>query len=150
DVVIAKSDGAWKIEQPAAYAADANTVRALLSTVHNLRATDFASDAPSDADLANYGLEPPQRQLTLVAADGAETRVLVGKDADQGLYVKSADRPTTFIVGKWASRDLSKGVNDLRDKTVLTFDPSAPTTIEIARADGGRFTLRLADGKWSI
>ena len=150
DVVLTKADGAWKIEQPAQYAADANAVRALLSTVHNLRATDFASDAPSDVDLAGYGLEPPQRQLTLVAANGTETRLLIGKETDQGLYVKSADRPTTYVTGKWASKDLSKGVNDLRDKTVLSFDPAAPRTIEIARGDGGRFTMRLADDKWSI
>jgi len=150
DVVVAKADGTWKIEQPTAYPADANAVRSLLSSVHNLRATDFASDAPSEADLATYGLEPPQRQLTFIGANGAETRLLVGKETDQGLYLKAADQPTTYIVGKWATRDLSKGVNDLRDKTVLTFDPSAPTAIEVVHGDGARFTLRSADGKWSI
>jgi hypothetical protein len=34
-------------------------------------ATEFASDAPSDADLVNYGLQDPQRQLVLTAATGA-------------------------------------------------------------------------------
>ena len=48
------------------------------------------------------------------------------------------------------SRDLSKGVNDLRDKTVLSFDPGSATAVEVARGDGGRFTLRSADGKWSL
>jgi len=150
DVILAKADGAWRIEQPAAHAADASAVRSLMSTVRNLRATDFASDAPSEADLATYGLDQPQRQLTFVAADGTETRLLVGKEGEPGLYVKAGDRPTAFIVGKWATRDLSKGVNDLRDKTVLSFEPGAATTIEVARADGGTFTLRSADGKWTI
>jgi len=150
DVLLVKADGNWKIEQPAAYPADANAVRSLLSSVRNLRATDFASDAPSDADLATYGLEPPQRQLTFVSANGAETRLLVGKETEQGLYVKSADQPTTYVIGKWATRDLAKGVNDLREKTVLTFDPGAPTAIEVVRGDGGRYTLRSVDGKWSL
>src|SRR5262245_26521203 len=149
DVVLAKSDSNWKIEQPAAYRADGNAVRSLLSAVHNLRATDFASDAPTDADLANYGLDTPQRQVLLNAGDGKEIRLLVGKETDQGLYVKSADTPTTYVVGKFVARDLSKGIGDLRDKTVLSFDPGAPTAIEVAHGDG-RFTLRSADGKWSL
>jgi hypothetical protein len=150
EVVLAKADGNWKIEQPAAYRADGNAVRALLSTVRNLRATEFASDAPSDADLTTYGLDKPQRQLVLTGGDGKEIRLLVGKESDQGLYVKPGDRPTTFVVGKWAARDLAKGVNDLRDKTVLTFDPGAATAVEVVRGDGARFTMRSADGKWSI
>jgi len=150
DVIVAKADGNWMIEQPTSLRADGNAVRTLLSTVRNMRATEFASDAPSDADLVNYGLQDPQRQLVLTAANGAETRVLVGKETDQGLYLKAGDRPTAFIVGKWASRDLSKGVNDLRDKTVLSFDPGAATAVDVTRSDGGHFTLQSKDGKWSI
>jgi hypothetical protein len=150
DVLLAKADGNWKIEQPVALRADGNAVRSLLSGAHNLRATDFASDAPSDADLATYGLDVPKTQLALSTADGKETRLLVGKEADQGLYVKTGDRPTVFIVGKWASHDLAKNLNDLRDKTVLSFEPASATAIEVARGDGGRFTLRSAAGKWSL
>jgi hypothetical protein len=87
DVIVAKADGNWMIEQPTSLRADGNAVRTLLSTVRNMRATEFASDAPSDADLVNYGLQDPQRQLVLTAANGAETRVLVGKETDQGLYL---------------------------------------------------------------
>jgi hypothetical protein len=150
DVLLTKADGNWTIQQPASYRADGNAVRAMLTALHNLRATDFASDAPSDADLATYGLDAPPRQLLLTTADGTEVRLLVGKETDQGLYLKTADRPTTFVVGKWASRDLSKGVGDLRDKTVLSFDPGAVTAIEVTHADGGHFALHSADGKWSL
>src|SRR5215831_4698797 len=50
DVVLAKTDGNWTIEKPVAFKADGNAVRSLITSVRNLRATDFASDAPSDAD----------------------------------------------------------------------------------------------------
>jgi VCBS repeat-containing protein len=149
DVELAKANGNWSIEKPAAFKADGNGVRSLITGVRNLRATDFAGDAPSDADLATYGLDNPARQLVFVGGDGKETRLLVGKETDQGLYVKG-DAPTVFVVAKWASRDLAKGVNDLRDKTVLTFDPTAATTIDVVHGDGGHFTLRSADGKWSF
>jgi hypothetical protein len=150
EVVVAKRDGGWQLEQPAAKPADANAVRALLSTVRNLRATDFPNDAPAEADLATYGLDPPQRQLALTTADGKDVRLLVGKETDQGLYVKTGDKATTYIVGKWVAKDLAKGPNDLRDKTIVSFDPKSVTAVEVALGDGGRYVLRSADGKWSL
>jgi hypothetical protein len=150
DVTLAKTDGTWQIEQPAAMKADQTAVRTLLSSVHNLRATDFASDDPTPADLAAYGLDNPSRQIVLTTADGKDIRLLVGKESEQGIDVKTDGRPTVFVVGKWATRDLDKGPSDLRDKTVLSFDPGAVTAVEVVRADGARFTLRSADGKWSL
>lgn len=149
-VELAKKDGNWWIEQPARYRADNNAVRALLSTVRNLRATDFANDNPAPADLATYGLTPPQRQLALhVGADKTIT-LDVGNATDQGLYVKTSERPTAFVIGKWVQSDLGKGVNELRDKTLLTFDPTAATAIAVTRADGASFTLLSKDGQWML
>jgi hypothetical protein len=149
-VALAKQDGAWTITQPAAYKADANAVRALLSTVRNLRATDFANDAPADADLVTYGLDNPDRELVLRAGEGATVTLLLGKESEQGLYAKAGDKPTVFVVGKWVTTDLSKGVNDLRDKSLLSFDPAAVTAIEVGRGDGEQFTLARAGDTWSL
>jgi hypothetical protein len=148
-IAMAKKDGVWSIEQPGTYKADPNAVRALLSTVRNLRATDFANDAPAAADMATYGLTDPERELVLRAGEGAVT-LLVGKESEAGLYVKAGDKPTVFVVGKWVSTDLNKGVNDLRDKSLLSFEPAAVTAIEVSRGDGEQFTLARADDKWSV
>ena len=148
-VALAKQDGNWQIESPSAHRADNNAVRAFLSAIRNLRATDFANDNPAPADLAAYGLDTPQRQITLRAGE-QDVTLQVGKEFDQGLYVRAAGRPTVFVVGKWADRDLDKGVNDLRDKTLLTFDPTQARTFEIARGEGGSFTLAANGGTWSL
>jgi hypothetical protein len=150
-VALAKQDGGWNIVQPAAYKADPNAVRALLSTVRNLRATDFANDAPSRDDLAAYGLADPERELVLRAGDrGPAVTLLLGQERDDGLYVKSGEKPTVFVVGKWVAADLSKDVNALRDKTVLSFDPAAVTAIEVARGDGEQFTLTRGETAWTL
>ncbi|MEO8602156.1 MAG: DUF4340 domain-containing protein [bacterium] len=148
-VELAKHDGNWQIERPSAHRADNNAVRALLSSIRNLRATDFANDNPAPADLAAYGLDSPQRQIMLRAGD-KDITLQVGKEFEQGLYVRPSDRSTVFVVGKWADRDLDKGVNDLRDKTLLTFDSTQAATLEIARGDGSNFSLVAKDGKWSL
>ncbi|MDX2168497.1 MAG: DUF4340 domain-containing protein [Deltaproteobacteria bacterium] len=148
-VALAKQDGNWMITAPSQHRADNNAVRALLSTVRNLRATDFANDKPADADLAAYGLDHPARELVLHSGDQAVTLQL-GKESEQGLYVRTADRPTVFVIGKWAKADLDKGVNELRDKTILTFDPTQVGSLVVTRGDGGAFTLTATDGKWAL
>jgi hypothetical protein len=149
-VELAKKDGNWWIEQPTSHRADNNAVRALLSTVKNLRATDFANDNPAAADLATYGLATPQRQLVLHLGTDKAVTLDVGNATDDGLYVKTAERPTAFVVGKWVQSDLGKGVNELRDKTLLTFDPTAAGSIAVTRADGANFTLTSKDNAWQL
>lgn len=150
EVVLAKSGDKWNIEQPGNYPADATAVNSLLSSVRSLRATDFANDTPSEADLANYGLQPPQRQLVFATSDGREARLLLGNQTDTGLYVQAGDRPTVFVAGKWVAQDLGKGVNDLRDKTVLSFDPAAAGAVEVTRGGATPFVLISKDGKWFL
>ena len=145
-----KNGGEWWIEQPAPYRADNNAVRALLSTLRNLRATDFANDNPAPADLAAYGLAPAQRELILQVGTDKTVTVQVGNSTDQGIYIRAGDRPTAFVVGKWVSSDLSKGVNELRDKTLLTFDPTAARRIAVTRGDGANYALESKDGQWSL
>lgn len=149
-VELAKQDGNWWIVQPARYRADNAAVRTLLSTVRNLRATDFANDNPAQADLATYGLEPPERQLTFRGANGVSARLDVGKETEQGLYVKAGDRPTVFVVGKWVGTELDNGVNEYRDKTLLSFDPAAASRIAVTRADGNGFVLESKDRRWTL
>lgn len=148
-VELAKQDGTWRIVAPTALQADNAAVRTLLSTVRNLRATDFANDNPAAADLATYGLAPPQRQLTVRTAAGS-TRLDVGGESEQGLYVRAGDRPTVFVVGKWVAGELDGGVNELRDKTLLSFDPAQASRIAVTRGDGSSYALEPQDGGWAL
>lgn len=149
-VALRKQDGNWSIVAPAAQRADNAAVRAMLSSIRNLRATDFANDQPAPADLETYGLATPTREIVLRTADDREVRLLVGKETDQGLYVTAGDRPTVFVVGKWVARELTKGAGDLRDKTLLTFDPATVGTITVTRGDGTSFTLGRNDAGWTV
>jgi hypothetical protein len=84
---------------------------------------------------------------------GGPIELLVGKEKDDNkdLFVKVADRPTVYAVGSWAYRDLDKGANDFRDKTLLAFAKEDAGAIEVRRGDGEAFVLKRDDaGGWMI
>jgi hypothetical protein len=150
-LALAKTDKGWKIEQPAAYDADETAVRGFLSSLRSLRAKDFPSE--DDKDLAPFGLDHPRVSVSIVAgADGAATDVLFGKEAeDKSVYVKVGNRPTIFAVGDWAFRDVDKGPNDFRDKTLLAVPKDDVKGVELARDDGETVALSRDDaGKWKL
>jgi hypothetical protein len=150
DLTLVQKDGAWRIEQPDAYPADAAAVRNFLSSLRAMRALDFPADQPTD--LAAYGLDQPRLALTLtIGKDLTEKRVLVGKENEKKeIYVQTSGQPTVYTVSEWVFRDLNKGASDFRDKTVLAFDQNSVAALDIVRSDGGRVKLtRGADKRWA-
>jgi hypothetical protein len=152
DVLLKKSDGKWNLERPGPYAADAATVQSFLTNLKGLRATDFPSETPEN--LAEYGLDTPRLTVRVSAgAAGKPIVLLVGKekDDDKDVFVKVADRPTVYAVGSWVVRDLDKGPNDFRDKTLFAFAKDDAGAIELSRGDGETFVLKRDEaGAWKM
>jgi hypothetical protein len=148
NIVLAQKDNQWRVEEPAAYAADSVAIRNFLSTLRSLRAVDFPAEQAADA--AQYGLDKPRLKIVLTVADGAEKTVLLGKEAaDKQIYVQRGGQPTIYTVNDWVLRDLDKNVGDFRDKTLLAFDRDKVGAVQVATKDG---TVKLVrDGKqWHV
>lgn len=152
EMALAKKDGAWVIERPAAFAADASNVRSFLSSLRAMRATDFPDDAPSD--LSQYGLDAPQLTIRLlVGKDNAEKTIRFGsKQSDKKeLYVQTSGLPTIYTVSEFSLKELSKGPNELRDKTVLAFTRDDAAAIDVRHKDGTQLRLLRGDDKqWRV
>ena len=150
-LALVKTEDKWSIEQPAAYAADESAVRGFLSSLRSMRAKDFPSE--DDKDLPAFGLDAPRTSVVLaVGADGTNTQILFGKEAeDKSVYVKVGNRPTVFTIGDWAYRDVDKGLNDFRDKSLLVAAADDVRGLELVHDDGERVVLsRDEAGKWKI
>lgn len=74
--------GAWQILRReedgriTANEADPNTLSSMMKTLTTLRAQNFVSDAPSNADLENYGFTDPQRIIQIKGA--TSLKLLIG------------------------------------------------------------------------
>ncbi|HXN86053.1 MAG TPA: DUF4340 domain-containing protein, partial [Candidatus Binataceae bacterium] len=124
----------WKIVKPASYGADPTQVRQLLSTLGDSKVANFITDAPTNA--AQYGLEKPHLAITVYLGNGGEQQSLLlgfkqkesGKD---GIYARRGERAPIYTVAPWMMSSLDKSILDLRDKTVLNFDPAKVETINV-------------------
>lgn len=152
-IEIDKQGGQWRIVQPAHYTADADTVAELLTALVDAHVADFISDAPTD--LGQYGLKNPQIEVSVFSGkDKTRHALLIGLEqpeaAKKAVYVKRANDDSVFTVEDTLLGKVNLGLLELRDKTVMGFDPLKVGRVEIEN-HGKQFTLaRDAAGKWQV
>lgn len=97
--VVQRGDGA---QGPQTLPAEPAAVRALLERLTLLAADQFKSDAPTGADLEDWGFNRPLREITLAFAGNTPPLVLrLGTDSARKVYARvgTADNPGLSIYG---------------------------------------------------
>lgn len=90
--VVYRADGA---QAPQTLAAEPAAVRTLLERLSLLSAESFKSDAPTGADLEEWGFNRPVRKVTLTFANGTPALALqVGTDTARRVYYARVGTPT--------------------------------------------------------
>lgn len=152
-IEVDKQGGKWQIVQPAHYLADSDAVAQLLTALANAHIADFVTDTPED--LAKYGLAKPQLKVNVFTGkDDARHSLLFGLEEPEAskhaIYVKRGSDPYIFSVEDALIGKVNLGVLDLRDKTVMGFDPTKVGRLEIDNR-GKQYSLELGkDGKWQV
>jgi hypothetical protein len=148
---LVKSGAEWRMAEPMAVAADGPAVESLLSSLEGLEVQDEA--AQSAERLADYGLDTPRLQLTVVA-DGAKAplRLLLGaKLVDgSGVYAKLPDKPRVFTIASFVESSLDKKPFDLRDRDFLKIKRDAVKTLAVVGPEGSYTLARDDKGEWAF
>jgi hypothetical protein len=140
----------WTIVKPVAAPADRNSVSDIVNNLANLE-EEREVDANA-ADLKTYGLAEPRLDVTFHAEGEKEPRrILIGDKtpAGTGVYAKLAAGNRVFLVGTSLDASLGKSTFDLRDKTVLSFDESKVSAIELA-SNAQTIRLEKTGEDWKI
>jgi hypothetical protein len=108
---VERTDGGWRLVEPADDEADARRIDSAVGQVAKLNATRKLEDA---SDLASYGLSSPTSRLLLNMKDGSSQELLIGsKTPDQAsYYVKRGDSPAIFVTATFALGDLMRWPSD--------------------------------------
>jgi hypothetical protein len=130
-VEIQKVKDKWAITAPTAYTADQDAVTSMTSSLSPITADSVVEDKA--ADLAKYGLNTPSLAVTIRENSGKSDEIVFGDDVPAGslVYVRVGSDPKVYAVSSSTKTSLDKGVNDLRDKRLLTFDSNSLTRVEL-------------------
>lgn len=133
-VVLTKAgSGKWEITQPKPYGADQDAVSSLLSTLSSLNSERLVEEKTSD--LKTYGLDQPALEVDITDKGNKTQKVLLGDDTPTGssVYAMLAGDPRVFTVASYTKNSVDKGLNDVRDKRLLTVNSDKISRLEIVR-----------------
>jgi len=148
-VVLARKDENWTITNRQNTPANSREIRRFIDTLQDERVTKFVEDVASN--LAKYGLDKPQLQLTFssfASENTAETKageqpfvtVAFGKVDGDNVYARLADEP--FVVA------LRRGLLDQIFTDPLQRDlPMSPLSWHSAADCSTKFSLILCSGR---
>src|SRR5215469_15231143 len=124
-------DGKWQITAPKTLGADQDSVSSILSTLSSLNSDRLVEDKASD--LKQYGLAEPALELDVTSKDNKSQKLLVGDDTPTGggTFAMIAGDPRVFTIASYTKTSVDKGLNDLRDKRLLTSDFDKVSQIEL-------------------
>ena len=147
-----QTNGFWAITEPALMPADPSLVKAFMTNFFEMTIENFAKDVPTDADLKQFGLEPPQISYALftlrtnaagVATNSLLTQVDFGiTGADGMMYARRTDETPVYQTPD-ISYLLPMAAWQLRDRRIYDF---APTNVVAIIFTGGGKTNRFARG----
>lgn len=134
--IAARRAGAgWEFIEPPGLEADPAAWDTAAANIGRIDRDDtVAADA---ADLAVYGLDPPAVRVSVHLEGGTVEEIHFGNANPRGAfrYAKLSSNPEVFLAASsWASL-FEKSTTDLRDRTVLRFDPDSVESIEVRGAN---------------
>lgn len=136
----------WKITSPFITNADTNKINELISDFVNKQ----IKEKLDVTEYKKYGLEQPTIQIRFwTDQDGQPKTFNLGKKAiNYSVYTKEATEDHIFLIESSALQDLSKSPNDIRDRSVLNFNPNTITHLHFEKPD--EFTCQKIEGIWKI
>lgn len=144
-------EGGWELLEPVKARGDRGSIDGVVTTLATAR-VDREID-PKPATLAEFGLEPPEAEISLEVKGRKEPLVLwIGGKNPTGVWVygKEGSKPAVVALSEIVSRDAGRPVAELRDKTVLAFERKNVTAFDLD-VGGDRIAVEAQEGgKWRI
>ena len=149
-VRIRRTDTGWELLEPVKTRADRGAVDGIVTTLVTARVDREVAATPGKLD--EFGLAPPEIEVTLEVKGRAPLALLVGAKSPTGawLFAKESGKPAVVALPEVVARDLAKPVTELRDRTVLAFDRKGVGQVDL-QLSGEALTLESAEaGKWRL
>ncbi|SEU07277.1 DUF4340 domain-containing protein [Stigmatella erecta] len=161
--VLERQESTWRITAPVAARADKWTVDNLLRQLQSAKFKSTVTEAPTEADLQKYGLQPPVFSVTAQAylpdasgggqeaPDRQRTVTLQGgleNAFDGSVYVRREGDPRVYAADGAVRYALDKELYALREKEFLGVEEPPLKTLTVTAKAGGYTLEQDADKAW--
>jgi uncharacterized protein DUF4340 len=154
-------DAGWQIirrgggaQASQALAADTAAVQRLLGQLETLSALKFQSDAPTNADIEEWGFNRPEREIALTLGGTPATQVTLQiglpTKRENVAYARIAGLPSVYAVEPDILRDTSASPLAWRERLISSLPASARiTSLTLANAGDGSviYSHKLAENE---
>src|ERR1017187_4187442 len=127
----------WQIKQPLNVRANYSTVSSILDELEFAeRNRVITAKELTDLTPKDFGLENPRARVTLQNKKGSMI-LLVGNETPtkDAVYAQLQGKKDVLVVPKSIYERLDRTLDDLRDRTVIDFQPASATRVEIKSSD---------------
>jgi len=137
----------WKITEPRSLDADGEELNRLAGSAAGLNRESVTE--PEASDLSKYGLDPPQHTFSFRTKEGKEFKVRFGNNNPTGssTYAALEGSKEVFLVASYSASGLKKKLEDLRNRSILSFDQYEAQTLEI-QSEKGPVSLVKENDRW--
>jgi Domain of unknown function (DUF4340) len=148
-VRIKRAGEGWDLVEPLKSAGDRGAVEEVVTSVATAR-MDREIDAKPQ-NLADFGLDKPAAEATLLLKDGKQVGLRLGAKSPTGtwVYAQEAGKSNVIVVSDGVLRDVTRPVADWRSKTVLAFDRKDVTGVDVVTRDE-TLALETSDSHWRL
>lgn len=148
DLILQKQDGKWQITSPQNLGADDSAVSGMISSLSSLSSDRVVEDKADN--VGQFGLSSPALEVD-VSAKNDTHKLLIGDDTPTGggSYAKLENDPRVFTISSYTKGNIDKGVNDLRDKRLLTVEPDKVSRLDL-NANGQQLEFGRDKDHWQI
>jgi hypothetical protein len=132
-----RSGDRWQLKQPLNVRANYSTVSSILDELEFAeRSRSIAEKELKGLTSKEFGLQNPRVRLTLQNKKGSLV-LLVGNETPtkDAVYAQLQGKKDVLVVPKSIYERLDRTLDDLRDRTVVDFQPASATRVEIKSAD---------------
>jgi hypothetical protein len=145
---VRSGDRDWKITSPRAVDADSDELNQLASSAADISRESLLE--ANVADLAPFGLKPPQTTLEIKTKDGGQRKIMFGSNNPTGssTYAAVPGKNEVLLVASFTASAFNKKLDDLRNRNVLKVEQFETQSADLKSAKGDVQLVKDNDKWW--
>jgi len=145
----AEKDGdEWFLKKPLESLVEKSEITGLLSSLSDLKAKEFVSEAKKEEEIAEYALDKPEHEVTLnLPLENQTVRFSINKKEDK-TYATTSLSSKIVEVEDTILETLGKNPGELREKEVADFYSWEARKIQVKKKDLSVTAVKDGDNQW--